>query len=152
MNVKKYPAGIDCVWLAFDCEGRVGAFITAGLGPIPNSTFDENLVSIEEVESILDDLPPITQAKLLVNVKRPDDFIALAERGFFVYDWTDISRTSASAMNAYEPVAAPIKPIHLSELPRALMIFAQASSFPISFLVGEKLDAHKYFNCLEGQN
>ena len=34
-------------------------------------------------------IPNVPVARLLVSVKRPDGFIDLAERGAFVYDWTD---------------------------------------------------------------
>ncbi len=54
-------------------------------------------------------LPEITEPRLLVNVARPDDYLAFAKRGLFVYDWTDIHRTQKASINMYEMVAQPVK-------------------------------------------
>ena len=40
-----------------------------------------------------------------VGVPRPDDFVELAGRGLFVYDWTDIHRKRKDYLHAYELVA-----------------------------------------------
>lgn len=37
MTMQSYPEHFDCAWLASDGEGNLGAFITAGAGPIPNN-------------------------------------------------------------------------------------------------------------------
>jgi hypothetical protein len=34
-----YPDGWDVTWLAADVEGRVGAFVTGGEGPIPAALY-----------------------------------------------------------------------------------------------------------------
>ncbi|WP_175874368.1 hypothetical protein [Burkholderia sp. BCC0397] len=111
MSVRSYPEGVDCVWLASDREGNIGAFITAGCGPIPEVVIDYEYIDIDNIEGRLCELPIVSGAKLLVSVKRPDDFIDLAERGLFVFDWADIARTDLSASRVYELVAMPNNPI-----------------------------------------
>ena len=127
MIEQSYPEGIDCVWLASDTEGHLGVFITAGCGPIPEQVLESTHIPIEDVESRLCELPRMSKAQLLVSIKRPDDFVDLAERGLFVYDWTDINRTALEALHAYELVAVPSKPITMSSLPADLASLAKAA-------------------------
>jgi len=141
---------MDCVWLASDRNGHVGAFITAGVGPIPAEALSSVYMPIEDVEGRLCQLPPVSQVQLLVSVKRPDDFIDLAERGVFVYDWTDINRTAHEALSAYEPVAAPTKPIIASSLPSDLAILVKILKLAdVVFAAGEAVDIRAYFSCAE---
>jgi len=98
MTTQPHPEGIDCIWLASDREGHVDAFITAGVGLIPAEALSSVHMPVEDIESRLFQLPPVSQVRLLVSVKRPDDFIDLAERGAFVYDWPDINRTAREAL------------------------------------------------------
>jgi len=119
------PAGLDVVWLALDKSGQLGAFVTAGEGPIPAAALRCPVMRIEEVESALRSLPRIASAELRVSVPRPDDFVELAERGLFVYDWTDIHRRRKDYLNAYELAAVPIGArLKLSNLPSELGEFA----------------------------
>lgn len=125
MSVRPYPKGIDCVWIASDSEGHIAAFITAGVGPVPKQALSYAHLSLEYIEIQLCQLPVVSQARLLVSAKRPDDFINLAERGLFVYDWTDINRTNREALGVYEPVAVPTKPITAEALPTELAAVAK---------------------------
>lgn len=150
MSLKPYPEGIDCVWLASDREGRLGAFITAGMGPIPVAALDPSHMPVEDVEGLLCQLPPVSQARLLVSVKRPDDFIDLAERGLFVYDWTDINRTAREALRVYEPVAVPSNPIIASSLPSDLAALAKALRLTdVVFAAGDAVDIRAHLSCAE---
>lgn len=119
--MRPYPDQIDCVWIASDRDGHAAAFVTAGSGPIPRIALDGDAPAFEELDELAIELPITTEARLLVEVKRPDDFIGMAARGLFVFDWTDIHRTSDSALDAYEPVARPQRPVHVSELPPLLV-------------------------------
>lgn len=152
MSLRPYPDGMDCVWLASDCAGHLAAFITAGIGPIPVAALDASALHIEEVESSLCELPQVTQAKLLVSVKRPDDFIDLAERGLFVYDWTDINRTARDALHVYEPVAVPVQPIKVSALPDDLATLAKAVQLSdVGFVESNALDIRRHLSCAEAE-
>lgn len=47
MSVRSYPEGGDCFWLASDRDGNMGAFITAGCGPILEVVIDNGYIDIE---------------------------------------------------------------------------------------------------------
>ena len=97
-------------------------------------------------------MPNVSGARLLVSVKRPDDFVDLAERGIFVNDWTDIHRTAREAVGAYEQVAAPVKPIKMDALPADLAAVAKALKFvDVAFADEKRLDVRTYMNCCEGE-
>jgi hypothetical protein len=150
MSLRPYPEGIDCIWLATDREWNLGAFITAGMGPIPLAALDSNYIPIEDIEEQLCQLPPVAQAKLLVSVKRPDDFVDLAERGLFVYDWTDISRATHEARRMYEPVAIPSKPITKNYLPSNLETLASALRLAdIVFSANDAINVNSHLVCAE---
>jgi hypothetical protein len=108
---RAYPEGVDCVWLGCDRARYVGAFVTAGEGPISLVALNSVHLQVEDVEERIGSLPRVSDVHVLVVVKRPDDFIAMAERGLFVYDWTDVHRTRAEAIHAYELAARPVKPV-----------------------------------------
>ncbi|WP_175958541.1 hypothetical protein [Burkholderia sp. BCC0405] len=152
MSMRSYPEGVDCVWLASDCEGNIGAFITAGCGPIPEVTFDFERINIDDIEGRLCELPIVSRAQLLVSVKRPDDFVDLAERGLFVFDWTDIERSEQSALRAYELVAIPTNPISDISLLYApdLAELAKAVSLEeMNFSSQKVVDISSYVSCIE---
>ena len=50
MATRPYPEGIDCVWLASDGAEHVGAFITAGMGPIPAEVLRCDFLSVDDIE------------------------------------------------------------------------------------------------------
>jgi len=152
MSLKPYPAGVDCVWLASDKEGHLGAFITAGTAPIPVSVLGPGYMPIDDVEGRLCQLPPVSEARLLVLVKRPDDFIDLAQRGLFVYDWTDINRTAREAVRLYEQVAVPTQPITASSLPSDLAALAKVLRLAdVVFAASEAVDVRAHLSCAEAE-
>jgi hypothetical protein len=92
----------------------------------------------------------VSQVELLVSVKRPDDFIDLAERGVFVYDWSDINRTAREQLRVYEPVAVPTKPITTSSLPSGLAILAAIVTLAdVVFAAKVAVDVRAYLSCVE---
>ncbi len=145
-----YPEGIDCVWLASDREGNVGAFATGGSGPIPVGALTETQPAIVDIEERVHLLPRTSQAKLLVTVKRPDDFIAMAERGLYVYDWSDVHRTAREAIGAYELMAAPLRPITAREMADEFAAtLAGANLNTVSFETERLLDVRTLLPCCE---
>lgn len=141
MNEQPYPNGIDCVWLASDQSGHVAAFITAGIGPIPSQVLKSCDIPIDEIESQVCELPKTTQAHLLVSVKTPDSFIDLAERGMFVYDWTDINRTAKEKLKMYEQVAFPIQPMTMETLTPDLAALAKSVKFSdVAFAIDKHIE------------
>jgi hypothetical protein len=127
--ITAYPTGVDCVWIGSDADGLLGAFVTGGVGPIPKPALDDRLPAIEDIEQLLLTLPIRSTTDLKVSLKRPDDFIALAERGFFVYDWRDTHRTIVESRNTYELIAAPRAPLRLDSLEGSLAQTAALTMF-----------------------
>lgn len=107
----KYPQGYDLTWIARDEAGRLAAFITAGEAPIPLCVLSAGEAELLTTESKALELPLTGAAKLHVNVPRPDDFIALAQRGLFVFDWRDAHRALKDRSGEYELVASPSVPV-----------------------------------------
>jgi hypothetical protein len=124
-----YPDGMDIAWIACDSLNQVGAFITAGIGPIPEQFLALAPMSLADVEGQVVFLPEISQANLLTTIPRPDDFLALAQRGCYVFDWTDIHRTTSEAMEMYELVATPSVALKTDNLPNELRRLAEATKF-----------------------
>jgi len=99
-----YPFGWDVAWLARDRENRIGAFITAGCGPVVGA------VDPTVEDRLLQSAPVTSSAELLTNVPDPSSFIDLATRGLYVFDWDYYS--------TYVLVARPAPPI--ASLPSGL--------------------------------
>ena len=118
----------------------------------PGGGTESAYISVEDIEGQLCQLPTVSEARLLVSVKRPDDFIDLAERGVFVFDWTDINRTAREALHVYEPVAIPTKPITANELPTDLADLAKALRFDdVAFAAEGRLDVRALMSCTEAE-
>ncbi|AXI03806.1 hypothetical protein [Aquirhabdus parva] len=149
MSKYEYPADYDCVWIASDRDGYIAAFITAGSGPIPINAFTPELQGIELIEQAIFQLPQVSEAKLFVQVPRPDSFIALATRGFYVYDWSDIHKTTSELNSAYELAAAPTNPIQWNTLPEPLSgLVNQVKFSDVAFVNLLSLDVYRQIECL----
>lgn len=149
MSDKLYPEGIDCVWIAADGHEHVGAFITAGVGPVPSRFLGRDFVPMEELERLLYGLPKTSGFQLLVTVPRPDSFVELAERGLFVYDWTDIHKRRHEETRCYEKVAVPLVPLKSEMVPATLASFVMTVKFAeVTFSREELLDPRIYLDCV----
>lgn len=147
---RTYPHGIDYLWLACDKDHHVGAFITGGAGPVPTAVLQSGHAVAEAVEPDLSTLPRTSAARLLASIPRPDDFIALAERGFFVYDWCDVHRTAGESTHVYECVAAPIVPTSVDVLPDAVaQLSAVVTLNSVSFANAMAIDVRALTVCSE---
>jgi len=122
---QNYPHGIDCVWLATDAEGRLAAMITGGCGPIPPEALSGEM-EIFDVEAELLGLPINGEAILRRAVPDPSSFRALGSRGLYVYDWTDLHRTTVEATGRYELVTEPLMPARRDQLPDEIACAAVA--------------------------
>lgn len=130
MNQQEYPYALDCAWIASDRQGFVGVFITAGEGPVPAQALRADFFPVEEVEARVLNLSirPGQTVTNLCDAPDPGSYIALAQRGVFVYDWTDFTSIKGR-LNAYELVARPLLPITCAGLPNDLREVAQAVRF-----------------------
>ena len=100
---------IDCAWLACDTFGRLAVLITAGSGPVPAAVF-EGPVDIFDIEERLWALPYNGTVRLRLTPEEVPSFTTLAERGLFVFDWSDIHRThhltnALSSWRRHRPLA-----------------------------------------------
>jgi hypothetical protein len=101
-----------------------------------------------DVEEAIYFLPQLSQVHLFIPMKRPDDFIAIAEKGFFVYDWRDIHRTTAESTGTYELIAAPLNPVTFDVLPELLSKLTANIKFDhLSFVDEKALNVCSYFEC-----
>ena len=147
---RPYPNRIDCVWLASDRDGHLGAFITAGEGPIPAVALKSDYTAVEDIEALIGEMPTVSESCLLVSVPRPDDFLELAGRGVFVYDWTDVNRKAHDARHVYELVARPITPIKVDSLVGELAVVVSVVKFTeLGFSDLLHLDVCSHMKCRE---
>ena len=117
---QSYPYGIDCTWLGMDKCGAVAAFVTAGQGDVPSAILAGGGIDLREVEYLLMALPVIADVNLLVMVPRPDDFLDMACRGLYVYDWNG---------TRYTLVAEPKSAVQCSALNDELKSIAEFAVF-----------------------
>ena len=147
---KRYPSQIDCIWIASGSTGQVAAFITAGEGPIPIDAFRSDLMDIPDIEPKLAELPTISKVHLLGTVPRPDRYLELAGRGFYVFDWTLKYRVSDAKFGSYQLVAVPETPTNLGVLPAELASVAAAIQFTASdFAKVRHINVRLQMSCLE---
>ena len=146
MDERPYPEGVDCCWLASDRIGQLGVFVTGGSGPIPAQVLLPPY-PLDDLEETILALPKASDIDLRVKVPRPDRFVALAERGFFVYDWSDVHRTE-QYIDEYELMALPYRPLTLDLLPESLSDSARTVRFStISFASAWRVDVRAHLAC-----
>jgi hypothetical protein len=115
--------GIDAAWIAVDTHGHVAVFITAGKGPLPDSA----LPSTQDAETEVLGLPEISDFELLAEVPRPNDFVAIAKRGIFAYDWVAAHDRRKEVPAHYALQAKPNRPVALADLPPSLQALAAST-------------------------
>jgi hypothetical protein len=103
--------------------------------------------AIEETEERIAELPRVSKARLLVLMPRPDSFFGMAERGLFVYDWSDVHRTRAEELRVYELVAIPENPIKVDGIPEELALLAAEPRLDAAFANEARLDVARYMVC-----
>ena len=73
----------------------------------------------------------------------------MAERGFFVYDWSDVHRTE-QYIDEYELMALPYRPLTLDLLPESLLDTARAVRLTtVSFASAWRVDVRAHMACQE---
>ena len=108
-------------WFAVDADGHIGHFSTAGYGPVPLPVLERlDADQTDEVWSLgerLLDLPVIGEATGHLP-GRIDDWLELARRGLFGFDWQHWS-------GPYRRAATPSNPITITDLPVELQPLLQ---------------------------
>jgi hypothetical protein len=120
--------GIDAAWLAVDSLGCVGIFFTGGQGPIPAAALAV-LQSGLDPEAVLLMLGERGGCEVLVKYRRPDDFVLMANRGLYAFDWSDVHRTIAREIGVYELVAIPSSPVGVCDLPESIQRAARSVQY-----------------------
>lgn len=148
MDERPYPQGIECSWLASDRDGHLGVFVTSGRGPVPAQVLLETYPLADIEERILA-LPKASDIDLRVRMPQPGRLVALAERGFFVYDWSDVHRTEAY-IDEYELMALPYRPLTLDLLPDDLADAARSVRFTqVAFANAWRVNVRAHVICRE---
>ena len=143
MDERPYPESIDCCWLASDRDGHLGVFVTRGRGPIPAQALLETY-PLDRIEAQLLALPKASDIELRVRMPRSDRLVALAERGFFVYDWSDAHRTE-QYVDEYELIALPYRPLALDQLPESVSDTARWVRFnAVAFATAWRIDVRAH--------
>ena len=108
--------GVEFDWFAVDAVGHVGHFSTAGYGPVPLPVLDRlDAARTDELWSLCErllELPVIGGAtgELPGQI---DDWVELARRGLFGFDWQHWS-------GPYRRAATPSTPVGVATLPADL--------------------------------
>ncbi len=128
MDERPYPERVDCCWLAIRPRRPHGCLRDQGTRPDSGAgAARDRILSTASKRQILA-LPKASDIDLRVRMPRPDRLVALAERGFFVYDWSDVHRTE-QYIDEYELMALPYRPLTLDLLPESLSDTARAVRF-----------------------
>jgi hypothetical protein len=104
-----------------DGEGHVGHFATAGFGPIPAVVL-ARLDELRELDELVLALPVIGEATGHLP-GRIDDWLEMARRGLFAFDWQHWS-------GPYRRAATPSVPVRITELRSPLVELVRAVEWP----------------------
>lgn len=113
--------GREFDWAAKDTHGSVGYFSTAGVAPVPRTCLSGDSAFETLFEDVMD-LPAISTIQIVDTSSRDiSDWIAVAERGFYAYDWS-------KKMSRYELIVRPDQPVHVESLPDRVRVTATATT------------------------
>ena len=149
MDRMNYPH-CDYVWIAADTGGNVAALVTAGQAPIPTAIIGMKENAIAFMEQWALELPVLGEAEMLVSCPKPDSFLELGKRGFFVYDWTDSGKVRVDELSAYELICRPSCTLTLEGLDeRLLQVVDNLGPFPMEFAKCATIDPRLFVPCME---
>ncbi len=118
--------GVEFDWFAVDATGHVGHFSTAGYGPVPLPVLDRlDAAQTDELWSLgerLLGLPVVGQATGHLPGEI-DDWLELARRGLFGFDWQHGS-------GPYRRAATPGVPVSIADLPADLQRLVRLVELP----------------------
>lgn len=147
-STKKYTDGIDLVWVCVDKDGYIGAFVTAGIGEIPEIILENNNLLFEKIEDEILSLNKSSNVILTAQLPKSEDFMEIAKRGIFVYDWDNYHQEYSSQPQAYELIATPTTPITVSNIsdPNLKFFLESTQQHSLSFKSSLRIDTMYYFN------
>jgi hypothetical protein len=121
------PIGLDYAWLACDADGHVGRFTNVAEGPVPAVVLAVRELA-DRADALTRSLPFVGRHQMRVSLPDPTDFIRLARRGLFGYDWQDATRTTGHT-SCYEVVSVPARALRVEELPPEMRQLAELVRF-----------------------
>ena len=131
--------GNEFDWFAVDGTGHVGHFATAGFGPAPSAILSR-LDDLRDLDERVLRLPIIGEA----TANRPgeiDDWLEMARRGLFAFDWQHWS-------GPYRRVATPSVPLLVADLPAKLLESVRVVEWPeVQFAKTQSLRPEKLCTC-----
>jgi hypothetical protein len=106
--------GLEYDWFCFDLVGHVAVFTNAGFGPVPTSVVQHDRALQDWFDSGV--VLPRRGACIAMPTDSGtySDWIALAEQGFFTFDWHN------GTLGRYRRLTAPGCPLHVDALPTDL--------------------------------
>lgn len=126
--------GIDFSWVALDREDHVAWLVTFGSAVVPRWV-EERVSDFEEVEVVLAALPERGACAASDTSHHVQEWLAVARRGVFAYDWEVYS-------GPYRAVAVPEAPLKVDDLPPVLAALARRTRFAhLCFAERPSLDA-----------
>lgn len=138
----------DFEWFAVDRDGFIAFLTSAGLGPIPTIVF-KSKPDYFALQHWFNDAP--FRGEYVVHppakkMPRPDDFLSMARKGLFAYDW-DCSKGQYLRW-PYHLIASPERPLLIHELPDSAKATIEQIRFDVSFRESSALEVENFFDDL----
>lgn len=108
-------------WFAVDGHGHVGHFATAGYGPVPTTVLAK-LDGVRDLDARVLQLPVVGEATGHLP-GRIGDWLDMARRGLFAFDWKHWH-------GPYQRAATPSRPILIADLPTELREVVRLVTWP----------------------
>ena len=122
--------GIEFDWLAHDPDGSVGLFMTAGYGPVPQSSY----AAAKELDDVdIASLPVICGFRLEIQAPITTSYEQPAQRGLYCYDW-DLGS------DLYHRGSLPVHPLAVADMPPEVSRLARLVQLPVTFASCRTLD------------
>jgi hypothetical protein len=115
-----YPLD-DWDWFAIDEKGHIAHFASSGSGGVPQIITEDVDGGQTQTAAYLSAALPVTQIRVL-HAPYPDmsDFIYMAERGLFSYDFISKDNQPWTQEGIYRQLVRPVMPIFWKNLPVTL--------------------------------
>jgi hypothetical protein len=139
VSLRSQLYGGEFDWFAVDGHGHVGHFATAGYGPVPVAVL-ARLDDVHLLDERILQLPVVAEATGHLPGKI-DDWLEMARRGLFAYDWKHWHGPCQRA-------ATPNRPIQLADLPTELREMVLIVTWPkVSFPESLSLRPEELCSC-----
>jgi len=98
------------------------------MAPIPRLVLSTDYGDMLDLDDWLSELPIISEVLVPEKHASLNEWINFARRGFFAFDWSDVH--FGKKLFGYERIAAPTRPLHVSELRGFLQNCATVATIP----------------------